>query len=265
MLSFLTESTKDFKETESIGSFTSAGKKNSFEEIFESAYNQLMAKNINPMVDLSLMVKNPALMDSYKTLVLESLETDCERFEEGSSYSKLYEQVSALWDNCVDDFVKESTRVGQLLPFQAMDLPVLVKQHLKAAAKDIIQTEVTKSPVIKKHAERKWLIAKSEDGTKFDKYEYPQCFFNGDYDKIYKAGKGLPIAATPVALPMFNYDLITNRTTGGNPLRDKITTNLKIVKAITANGSVIPMDMRINLADGSWLGGKIDGKYAHIG
>ena len=46
--------------------------------------------------------------------------------------------------------VKESTGVGNLLPIKAVDVPILVKQQLKIATKDIMQTEVTKNPLIKK-------------------------------------------------------------------------------------------------------------------
>ena len=66
----------------------------------------------------------------------------------------LYETVSELFDNCVSDLVTEGASRAALLPIKAVDFPVLIKQQLKLATKDIMQTEVTKNPIIKKHIEQ---------------------------------------------------------------------------------------------------------------
>lgn len=252
-LSFLTENTRNFEETPTIGSFSRARTKNTFDSIFENTYDSLMGQGIDVMVDINHLIKNQAVMESYKDSILSQLSEDCARTDDENRLSTLYEQVSAMWDNCVDDLVKESTRVGQLLPFQAMDLPVLVKQHLKIASKDIIQTEITKSPIIKKHVERTYIV---DDKTK-KRWEYPQCFFNDEFTEIYNAGKGLPVKSDPVALPLFQYDIV-DQLTDGTPGRDKITMNLKIVKVIDENEHEYPIDMRINVSDGTWLGGTVD-------
>ena len=261
MLNFITEASKNFEETQTIGSFTEGVNKNSFEAMYENAYNILMESSINPMVDINLLIKNDALMESFKDTLLEQLRSDCEVYESQADtgrYASLYEQTSALFDNCVDDLITESTRVGQLLPIKAIDFPVLIKQNLALASKDIIQTEVTKSPVIKKHIERRWIV----DENTGKRWEYPQCFFKDDFKEIYNAGKGLPIKNTPVDITngLFNYSIAENLTDSTDPTREKITFDLKIVKVnVTAtDGDVdVPMDMRINMADSTWLGGQV--------
>ena len=261
MLNFITEASKNFEETQTIGSFTEGVNKNSFEAMYENAYNILMESNINPMVDINLLIKNDALMESFKDTLLEQLRNDCEVYESQADtgrYASLYEQTSALFDNCVDDLITESTRVGQLLPIKAIDFPVLIKQNLALASKDIIQTEVTKSPVIKKHIERRWIV----DENTGKRWEYPQCFFKDDFKEIYNAGKGLPIKNTPVDITngLFNYSIAENLSDSTDPTREKITFDLKIVKVnVTAtDGDVdVPMDMRINMADSTWLGGQV--------
>ena len=261
MLNFITEASKNFEETQTIGSFTEGVNKNSFEAMYENAYNILMESSINPMVDINLLIKNDALMESFKDTLLEQLRNDCEVYESQADtgrYASLYEQTSALFDNCVDDLITESTRVGQLLPIKAIDFPVLIKQNLALASKDIIQTEVTKSPVIKKHIERRWIV----DENTGKRWEYPQCFFKDDFKEIYNAGKGLPIKNTPVDITngLFNYSIAENLTDSTDPTREKITFDLKIVKVnVTAtDGDVdVPMDMRINMADSTWLGGQV--------
>ena len=261
MLNFITEASKNFEETQTIGSFTEGVNKNSFEAMYENAYNILMESSINPMVDINLLIKNDALMESFKDTLLEQLRNDCEVYESQADtgrYASLYEQTSALFDNCVDDLITESTRVGQLLPIKAIDFPVLIKQNLALASKDIIQTEVTKSPVIKKHIERRWIV----DENTGKRWEYPQCFFKDDFKEIYNAGKGLPIKNTPVDITngLFNYSIAETLTDSTDPTREKITFDLKIVKVnVTAtDGDVdVPMDMRINMADSTWLGGQV--------
>lgn len=258
MLNFLTESSKNFEETKTIGSFSLGNNKNSFEAMYENAYNDLASSSINPMVDINLMIKNNAIMESFKDTLLAQLKEDCAEFDakaDSSRYSSLYEQTSALFDNCVDDLITESTRVGQLLPIKAIDFPVLIKQNLALASKDIIQTEVTKSPVIKKHIERRWVV----DEKTGKRWEYPQCFFKEDYKEIFNAGKGLPIKNTPVDISagLFNYDVVDKLTDAVDPTKEHITFDLKIVKVVTTDGDEIPMQMRINMSDGTWLGGTV--------
>jgi hypothetical protein len=164
-----------------------------------------------------------------------------------------------MFDNCVDDFYAESTRVSNLLPIKAVDFPVLVKQQLKLATKDIMQTEVTKTPIVKKHIEQTYVV----DPKTQKRWKYPQCFFTDEFKEIYAAGKGLPIKNTKVELPQYDFDVITELTDGGDKKKDDFTMDLRIETAyVTVNGEEVkvPLDppMRINLSDNTWLGGKID-------
>ena len=279
MLNFLTESSsKDFQETATIGSFSYGNTKNSFDTMYENAYNKLMdsSANINPMVDINFMIKNRPIMEAFKDSLLDQLKDDCAEIDakagEPTRYSSLYEQTSTLFDNCLEDLITESTRVGQLLPIKAVDFPVLIKQNLAIASKDIIQTEVTKSPIIKKHIERRWIV----DEKTGKRWEYPQCFFKDDFKEIYNAGMGLPIHndEVPFGTGLFNYSIAENLSDSEDPSREKITYDLKIIKA-KGNATVpdydtdptgqttksvayeVPMNMRINLSDGTWLGGQI--------
>ena len=259
MLGFMTESTKDFQETKTIGGFGRGNSKNDLDSIYEAAYENLMRSQINPMVDINLMIKNRPVMESFKEELLSQLKEDCERFdsqigEDASRYAQLYEDCSQMFDNCLDDMITESTRVGSLLPIKAVDFPIIIKQNLALAGKDIIQTEVTPTPVIKKHIERRWVVDKKTG----KRWEYPQCFFRDDFNEIYNAGKGYPIKSDPVSIAggLFGFNIIDELTDAPDPTREFLSANTKIVKVI-AGGVEIPVDMRINMADGTWLGGMI--------
>ena len=285
MLTFLSESAKDFQETATVGGFGS-GHSNNFDDIFTEAYDSMLANGVDIMVDVNSMIKNKAKLNAFKEALIGELKTECANMadseEEYGTHAHLYEQVSDMFDNCVEDFYKESTRVPQLLPIKAIDFPILVKQQLKLASKDIIQTEVTKSPIIKKHIEQTYIV---DNNDKSKRWKYPQCFFTDEFKEIFKAGKGLPIKDTPVNLPVSNLnvpavltdaDAVNSKTNSG---RENFTMDLKITKIVVedpddATATItlpLPRPMRINLSDNQWLGGKIDmtvtgsnGTEAHI-
>jgi hypothetical protein len=271
-LSFISESAKDFQETATIGGFGS-GVKNNFDDIFTEAYNTMLNNGIDLMVDVNSVIKNKAKLNAVKEALIGELKTECTEMEntdtDYGTHAHLYDQVSQLFDNCVDDFMKESTKVPQLLPIKAIDFPILVKQQLKLATKDIIQTEVTKSPIIKKHIEQTYIV---DNNDKTRRWKYPQCFFTDEFKEIFAAGKGLPIKDTPVSLPAIDFDVVANLTDADAPgsktnsSREEFTMDLKITKFVVEDPDddtktvTVPLarPMRINLSDNMWLGGKIN-------
>ena len=268
MISFLTESGSDFKETATIGGFANGANKNDFDAAFESACDNLQLAGNNGYdfkQDINALIKNDVALEAFKDDLLSEISEFCSGREmsDSGNYASLYESVSALFDNTKEDLVNESTRVGVLLPIKAIDLPLVVKSHLKVVSKDIVQTEVTKSPVIKKQIEQTYVV----DPKTKKRWKYPQAFFNDEYKEIFKAGKGLPIKNTPVTLPQFNYDVITNLVSNGGdnitPAREDFTIDIRIEKVVVeVEGEETTVTLRtpitVNLADGSLVGGVID-------
>lgn len=255
------ENASEFTETATVGSFADANVQNSFDAIYEKTYNDFINGTIDIRTDIGNMVKNPTIMSKFKDSLLSGIMQECaERAsssEDWGSYTNLGNQISQLFDNCTSDLIKESTSVGQLLPIKAIDYPVLIKQQVALATKDIVPTEVSKDPLVKKQLEHRWIY----DQKTGKRWEYPQCFYKKDeVDEIYKAGKGLPIKNTAVALPLFNFDIIDELTDAVDAKRESITTNLKIVKGILEDGTEIPMDMYINLNTSTWVNGSVNQK-----
>ena len=265
MMSFLTESGSDFKETATVGGFANGANKNDFDAAFESACDNLQLAGNNGYdfkQDINSLIKNEAALEAFKDDLLSDISDYCSGREmsDSGNYATLYESVSALFDNTKEDLVNESTRVGVLLPIKAIDLPLVVKSHLKVVSKDIVQTEVTKSPVIKKQIEQTYIV----DPKTKKRWKYPQAFFNDEYKEIFKAGKGLPIKDTAVALPQYNYDIITNLVDGvTTPAREDFTIDIRIEKVVVEVGKeektvTLRTPITVNLADGSLVGGVID-------
>ena len=276
-LSFITEKTADFNETKTIGAFGAAATARTFDQVYAEAADLLEQQNINPMTDIGLLVSNEPVLESFKEVLLRPLADDCQKYAQmgvdGSRYAQLYEQTAQIFDNTAEDFVAEATRVGQLLPIKTVDLPILIKQNLALATKDIMQTESTDSPLIKKQIEQRYVV----DEKSGKRWEYPQCFFKEDYKEIFAAGKGLPLSNDPVTLTdghLFQWNIPENIGVGvTNPKREKLSLNTRIIKVntkevevadpadsaqtITIAAQTIPVDMRINLADSTWVGGTI--------
>lgn len=257
MVNFLTESASDFKETATVGGFNYGSHKQSFDDIFTEAYNNLLTEGINVMLDISEMVKRKPIMESFKDTLLQGLETQIKEAvdeeKELGSHAYLYEQVSQMFDNCLEDFYTESQRVPNLLPIKAVDFPILIKQNLKLASKDILQTEVTKTPIVKKHIEQTYVVDKKSK----KRWKYPQCFFTDEFKEVYKAGKGLPINTTKVKLPIHDYDIISNLTEGDVNV-DNITMDIRIESVFVGDTEVVlDPPMRVNTSDNTWLGGRI--------
>ena len=258
-LPFITESGNSFEETATVGGFTMNRDQNDFDAVYTEAANSL--GNIDIRKDINSFINSQEMIDTFKENLLsgfysESVDVDSSNIDEADMLrGRLYNEVSQLYDNTIEDLVKESTRVGNLLPIKAVDLPLVVRQHAKCVSKMIIDTEITKSPVIKKQIERTWVV----DPKTKKRWQYPQCFFNEEYKEIFKAGKGLPIDTKKVDLPLFNFDIIDELTEAAIPARENITIDIQIDKVYLEDGTevVLRRPMRTNLADGNWVGGVI--------
>ena len=263
-MTYLSEPSADFVATETVGGFNNGNIKNTFDDIFQESSNSMLVNSVNIMSDINDLIKKKAVLATFKDQLLDGLKTECEHMieeeeageKEFGTHKYLYEQVSTMFDNCVDDLVKESTRVGNLLPIKAIDFPILIKQQLKLATKDIMQTEVTKTPIIKKHIEQVYVTV-SKDSKK--RWKYPQCFFDNSFKEIYLEGKGLPIKDTVVNLPIFDFDIVAELTDAVDPTKEIFTFDLQIPTIIVDGDEfTLTRPMRISLQDNMWLGGVID-------
>lgn len=171
-LPFMTESGNDFQSTVTIGSFNNT-RMNSFDDNFDEVAKEFRAANININEDAHQIVKSDELYENYRDMLVRPLMEECSGYswEDHGNLAGLGDQVTAMMDNRRDLLLKESVAIGQLLPIKMVDFPLIVKDHLKNVIKDIMQCEVTKSPIVKKQIQHTWIVDKQ---TK-KRYEYPQC------------------------------------------------------------------------------------------
>lgn len=272
----------DFRVTNTVGGFSSANRENTFDSVYTEAcdnlYKHHQVKMNSGFLTPQTLNDQSAIAD-FREDMLKPFEESAEqlRANMSSAYggisdgydignaANLYDQLGELFDNKIKQFTEEAA-VGALMPIKAIDFPIMMKTQVKQSYKDVVNEEITPNVVIKKQIEHKIVYSKA-DPTK--RWEYPQCFFNNDFKEMTKYGRGTKLKETPVTLPAVNYDIVKQLTSSPVPAKERVTFDLEIDKVEVAptsgsgNNIVVPLPnpIRVNLADGQWVGGKIDVDY----
>lgn len=197
----------------------------SFQENFNDLYESYKSRvGIDIKRDLQTMVNDRAFMEQYKSDMLSPIfdgyRTKC---PDDPHIESFVENVETLWDAKLRNY-NESASTLSFLPIATLEFPTLVKQFFQSITKDIIEVESVKTPNIAKHIKTTYLV----DNNTGDEYEYPKCMFDGTWENIWNAAKGLPIKDTIVPVPSYQYDVVSELT-DGIPGQDKLSYNIKIV------------------------------------
>lgn len=261
---FFMESDSNFAPTATVGSFNGVNSASSFETIFEEACDRFKQANRMDFMDAFLtpqVLKSENMVAGFKNDLLNQLHNDVDAFTEDAGHaSTLYDQVSSLFDNKIDQLITESANVGTLMPIKTIDFPLLVKNQIKRSFKDVVNEEVTPDVIVKKRIEHT-LVYDKKDPSKT--WEYPQCFYNDSFAEMMKAGQGVSLDTKAVTLPIFQYNIIDELTEAVVPASQRLVFDITIDKVEDKDGNVITLraPMQVNLADGAWVGGKISQKY----
>ena len=271
----------DFKATETVGSFSSANRANSFDSVYTEACDNMLRIHNTKMNGGFLTadsLSNQVLIGDFRKDLLAPFEESAEQLQSAmqqrygvdatdiGNAQTLYDQMGKLFDNKIEQFTEQAS-VGQLLPIKAIDFPIMMKTQVKQSFKDVVNEEITPSMVVKKQIEHKIVYAKQDPKKR---WEYPQCFFNDEFKEMMQYGRGTKLDTKAVTLPIYNYDIIDELTEAPIPSRERLVIDIEIDKIEVAatdsshTGSVpnvvitLPVPMRVNLADGAWVGGKIN-------
>lgn len=184
-----------------------------FEKLFEN-YNQSVGIDIKR--NLAEMVADRSFMEQYKADLLEPI---FEGFmnaagdEVDPHIQSHIDNVNRLWDAKVRQY-SESASTTAFLPIATLEFPVLAKQYFQSIIKDIIEVETVKTPAFTKHIKTTYLVNNATG----DMYEYPKCIFDGTWEKVWEAAKGLAYDANePIDITEgkgWNINLISFATTG---------------------------------------------------
>lgn len=212
----------------------------SFDEKFESlAESYKDAVEIDIKKDAKKMFADKAFLESYKhDLLLPVFESYLEALPNDPHAKKVIKEVEKYWDTKVRSYTESASLTG-FLPIATLEFPVLVKQFFSSILKDIIELKTTKTPNIAKHVRTTYLV----NNMTGEEYEYPKCMFDGTWEKIWDASKGLKIKENIVPLTdgrLWKYDIIGGLT-DGTPGVDKLSVQFKIIGIEIGTGDMIPL------------------------
>ncbi len=213
--------------SEIVGGFT-INRDEDFKQGLSLLCESVQNQHLDLFQDISMILKNPTTRAAYKEGLLGDVVR--ESFDD-AYYGTHVAKLDQLFENSAMEILRESS-VGQVAPIVGTSLPILKKEYLECVSKDIVMTEVPKTPIVKKTFERKFL--KDRDG---NKYYIPEIFYNDDYKNIMSKAKGaafpeafLPDAtdiAAGITFPLQDYDLI-GKVGGTLQKRDSIALDVRV-------------------------------------
>lgn len=259
----------DSDVTPTVGSFKSCNAYNNFDNIFEEACNNYQERWKMPYTigfTKPETLGNPDMVASFKNDLLSTLKDDCTRmatmFEDGDSgYApKMYENVSQLFDNKMTEYITEAQTVGDLKPIKTIDYPLLVKAHIKESFNSIVATEASPDLLVKKRIEH-MIVYNRKDPSQA--WEYPQCMYDPEFNKLVAAGEGVSLKTEPQNLPLYQFNMIEGLTDIPAPNGQRVVIDLEIQQVVTQDGTVVTLSapMHVDLSSGAWVGGVIDELY----
>ena len=173
---------------------------------------------VNIMKDAKKMMESEAVMQEYKTLLLDPILDEMRTYPTTSDAEKLHmeqvaDQLEAAWDASKQSFlIQESYNVSNYLPLSTLDFPALVKQYIRFLGKDLIPVQTASSTNIEQRIFVKYLV-NNQTG---EEYETPKIYFEKDEDgqplwkKLWNAGKGLRLNDKTV-LPLSTIQAAPNK------------------------------------------------------
>lgn len=184
-----------------------------FDNNFKDTVNEIAHtyNGVNVMKDAKKMMDNPAIMQEYKTLMLDPIVQEIQEAAEMTNdnaekvhLESVAAQLNDAWDASVKSFlVQESYNVANYLPLSTLDFPALIKQYIRFLGKDIIPVQTASSVNIEQRIFIKYLV-NNQTG---EEYEVPKVYWQKEEDgtptwkKLWNAGKGIRIDDTqPILL-----------------------------------------------------------------
>lgn len=177
-------------------------------------------------------------------------------------YSNYNERVEQLINNSMDQVAKESAMLGYA-PIVAYNPFFIKKQWIDCVFKDVLMTEIPKTPVINMGFEKNYL--KDLEG---NEYPLPEALYDDEiFKKLYSASTGAPLKDTPIdittckGLSLINATYIDGYVPGDMTV--ELTPDIAICKVVATKttgggGDVeIPCNITTDVTTHNFVGGKI--------
>lgn len=184
------------KPTVGIGSFIN-DRNADFKGAIKATYENFANKDIHLQTDFQNVIQSKALFEDYKNdmfgdVLDPTAESSYDYYGKNTDeYTSMHAQkLDQMIENSRQVLATEASTIGMLSPIVTATMPILKKEYILNQFKDMVQTIVTDTPIIKYTYERRFL--KDAAGNK--KF-FPECFYDGSYAEFTDQSIGKKITA----------------------------------------------------------------------
>src|SRR5574343_440512 len=244
---------------------SSAGFKSEVKHVFES----YSAQGIDLSKNMGDVIASPSAKEDFIGNVTESL-TNSQLFtssacENSPFYNNYANRVEQLLENSLNPIPTEAALIGYA-PIVACNPFFLKKQWIECVFKDVLMTEVPKSPVINLAFEKRYL--KTLDGTE---YSLPECLYNAATVKtLMSESTGSPLKETGIDvslcknLELINSTYIDDAAIVKNDPAVELTPDIHIWKVDVSDGATptahtasVNVNIKTDITTHNFIKGKI--------
>lgn len=239
---------------------TDAGFKSEVKAVLES-YNHQGVDLIN---DLPNIIASPASKEAFIGALTESM-SDSPLYSnpvcaKEPFYNNYADRVEQLLDNTLDSIAMESVMTGYA-PIVAYNPFFLKKQWIDCIFKDVLMTEIPKTPVVEMGFERRYL--KDLEG---NEYPLPEALYDDELVKnLMDAATGLNIKEDPIDitkckdLSLIDPTYIPGVIAGDHTV--ELTPNIHVcavvMKDSESNEHTVPINMTVDISTHNFVNGAI--------
>ena len=253
--------------TEIVGKIQHSDGDVGFKSEVKGVFESYQAQGINLINDLPSVIANPSSKQAFIGTATESMSDSVLMTNSAASKDPFYGSyvncVEQLLDNTLNSIATESIMTGYA-PIVAYNPFFLKKQWIDCVFKDVLMTEIPKTPVINIGFERRY--AKDSEG---NEYPLPEALYDDEITKkLLDEATGLNIKEEPIAIDLLkNLSLIDPTYIPGVIAGDhtvELTPGLSVVAAIVADSTgathKVAMNMTVDITTHNFVNGKVEYK-----
>lgn len=253
--------------TEIVGKIQHSDGDVGFKSEVKGVFESYQAQGINLINDLPSVIATPSAKQAFIGTATESMSDSVLMTNSVASKDPFYGSyvncVEQLLDNTLNSIATESIMTGYA-PIVAYNPFFLKKQWIDCVFKDVLMTEIPKTPVINIGFERRY--AKDSEG---NEYPLPEALYDDEITKkLLDEATGLNIKEEPIAIDLLkNLSLIDPTYIPGVIAGDhtvELTPGLSVVAATVKDSAgtdhKVAMNMTVDITTHNFVNGKVEYK-----
>ena len=258
--------------TEIVGKILHSDSDMGFKSEVKGVFESYQAQGINLIQDLPSVIANPSSKQAFIGTATESMSDSVLMTNSVASKDPFYGSyvncVEQLLDNTLDSIATESIMTGYA-PIVAYNPFFLKKQWIDCVFKDVLMTEIPKTPVINIGFERRY--AKDSEG---NEYPLPEALYDDEISKkLLDEATGLNIKEDPIdinllkGLSLIDPTYIPGVVAGDHTV--ELTPGLTVVSATVKDTAgtdhKVAMNMTVDITTHNFVNGKVNYKVIDTG